>query len=74
MAARHRPRERGGRATASAFLLPLCERCGGGMSLTVSEPHPSDGNLELRTYRCEQCGAQEDTSVPHSPKSAVAAR
>lgn len=43
----------------SAFLLPICQACDVGTSLALVEPHPTDAELELRTFRCPLCGSQE---------------
>ncbi|MGC2775740.1 MAG: hypothetical protein WA418_08915 [Bradyrhizobium sp.] len=43
----------------SAFLLPICHACDVGTSLALVEPHPTDPNFELRTFRCPLCGSQE---------------
>jgi hypothetical protein len=40
------------------FLLPVCE-CGGSVNLASLEPHPTEPTLELKTYKCLQCGQQQ---------------
>jgi hypothetical protein len=53
------------RSEFDPFLLPLCQ-CGGATSLSHMEPHPSDRELQLRTFRCSECGA-EQTFIVHKP-------
>jgi len=43
----------------SAFLLPLCPRCGAGMSLALLETDPVGIATEVRTFRCDACGQQD---------------
>ena len=40
------------------FLLPLCA-CGGPMNLASLEPHPTRPGHELKTFKCQHCGAQQ---------------
>jgi hypothetical protein len=40
------------------FLLPLCD-CGGPMNLASLEPHPIQPDHELKTFKCNRCGAQQ---------------
>jgi len=40
------------------FLLPLCA-CGGPMNLASLEPHPTQPDHELKTFKCTRCGAQQ---------------
>ena len=40
------------------FLLPLCD-CGGPMNLASLEPHPTQAAHELKTFKCQSCGAQQ---------------
>jgi len=44
------------------FLLPLCD-CGGPMNLASLEPHPIQPAYELKTFKCQSCGAQQVFSV-----------
>ena len=51
--------------TASAgdpFLLPVCS-CGGPMNLASLEPHATQIDQELKTYKCLPCGGQEAFKV-----------
>jgi hypothetical protein len=40
------------------FLLPVCD-CGGPMNLASLEPHPTRPGNELKTFKCQDCGAQQ---------------
>lgn len=40
------------------FLLPLCD-CGGPMNLASVEPHPTQLAHDLKTFACQDCGAQQ---------------
>jgi len=40
------------------FLLPLCD-CGGPMNLASLEPHPMLAAHELKTFKCQLCGAEQ---------------
>jgi hypothetical protein len=40
------------------FLLPICA-CGGPMNLASLEPHPTCAKHELKTFKCQDCGAQQ---------------
>jgi hypothetical protein len=55
----------------SAFLLPLCPRCGSGMSLALFESETVDGTPEVRTFRCDACGVQD---VQQASRPAAGAR
>jgi|GEM_PF-3265371 len=44
------------------FLLPVCD-CGGPMNLASLEPHPMQADLELKTYKCQQCARQQVFTV-----------
>jgi len=46
------------RPPGDPFLLPLCD-CGGPMNLASLEPHPTQPDRELKTFKCTRCGAQE---------------
>ena len=49
-------------AQGDPFLLPVCE-CGGPMNLASLEPHASQSELELKTYKCAHCGTQQVFTV-----------
>jgi hypothetical protein len=53
-------------ALHSSFLLPLCG-CGGAMNLAALEPHPALPGYEIKTYRCQDCAAQEVFTVEARP-------
>lgn len=53
MRARHRA------ASTSAFLLPLCRHCGGGITLELVETDLADERVEVRTFRCDACGSHD---------------
>ena len=44
------------------FLLPVCD-CGGPMNLASLEPHPTERQQELKTYKCLHCGRQHVFNV-----------
>lgn len=44
------------------FLLPVCD-CGGPMNLASLEPHPTEREHELKTYKCLHCGRQHVFNV-----------
>lgn len=44
------------------FLLPVCE-CGGPMNLASLEPHPTQPDQELKTYKCTLCARQQVFTV-----------
>jgi hypothetical protein len=44
------------------FLLPVCS-CGGPMNLASLEPHATQTDQELKTYKCLHCGGQEVFTV-----------
>ena len=44
------------------FLLPVCD-CGGPMNLASLEPHPTQRDQELKTYKCQHCGKQQVFTV-----------
>ena len=48
------------------FLLPVCD-CGGPMNLASLEPHPTQSGYELKTFACQECGAQQVFSVEKRP-------
>jgi hypothetical protein len=50
------------RPLGDPFLLPLCG-CGGPMNLASLEPHPTQPERELKTFKCTRCGAQEAFDV-----------
>ena len=41
-----------------------CYRCGKQTSLAAIEPHPAHPELELHTFRCEDCGPVRTVSRP----------
>jgi hypothetical protein len=50
------------------FLLPVCD-CGGPMNLASLEPHATERELELKTYKCLHCGKQDVlTAKKRSPE------
>jgi hypothetical protein len=49
-------------ALRDPFLLPVCE-CAGPMNLASLEPHPTDPDKELKTYKCAFCSRQQVFSV-----------
>jgi hypothetical protein len=48
------------------FLLPVCD-CGGPMNLASLEPHPTRPGSELKTFKCQDCGAQQVFDVEKRP-------
>ena len=44
------------------FLLPVCS-CGGPMNLASVEPHLTDADQELKTFKCLHCGMQSAFTV-----------
>jgi len=40
-----------------------CPVCGKDITLASTEPHPTHPELELRTYRCADCGPVKTTSL-----------
>ena len=50
-------------AARDPFLLPICS-CGGPMNLASLEPHPTQSNVELKTYKCLHCGRLQELTAP----------
>jgi rRNA maturation protein Nop10 len=46
-----------------------CPVCGKETTLDATEPHPAHPEIELRTYRCADCGPVKTISVPSRPGS-----
>jgi hypothetical protein len=44
------------------FLLPVCE-CAGPMNLASLEPHPTEPDKELKTYKCAFCSRTQVFAV-----------
>jgi C4-type Zn-finger protein len=47
-----------------------CPVCGKEITLASTEPHPTHPEIELRTYRCEDCGPVKTTSARRLPRAA----
>jgi hypothetical protein len=45
------------------FLLPVCD-CDGPMNLASLEPHPTQHDIELKTYKCLHCGRLQVLTAP----------
>jgi hypothetical protein len=58
------------RPLGDPFLLPLCD-CGGPMNLASLEPHPTQPDHELKTFKCTRCGAQEVFDVQRRAEGKV---
>lgn len=43
------------RWTTELLGRPIC-LCGAKMELARIEPHPTVGRVEIRTYKCKECG------------------
>ena len=47
----------------AAMAASRCAVCSGAMVLRLVEADPSDGAMELRTYKCDACGDSQTYSV-----------
>ena len=54
------------RSFGDPFLLPVCD-CGGPVNLASLEPHPTEPDQELKTYKCLHCGRQQVFTVRKRP-------
>ena len=50
-----------------------CPVCGKETTIDATEPHPTHPEIELRTYRCADCGPVKTISVRSRPGSLRAA-
>jgi uncharacterized Zn finger protein len=46
-----------------------CPTCGKAITLDVCEPHPTRADLELRNFRCENCGLVKTVAVSLRPRT-----
>jgi uncharacterized Zn finger protein len=47
----------------SQNIVQACPACGKETTLAVTKPHPTHPEIELRTYRCVDCGLVKTTSA-----------
>ena len=47
-----------------SIVPTACPTCGKQTSLTAVEPHPTHPEIELLTFRCEDCGPVRTASRP----------